>query len=232
MRIVLKVSGESLKGDFNLDKDKLETIYNEIKEIKKDNELLIVVGGGNFWRGRNDLGINNAISDYIGMLGTIMNALAIESYLNTKGIPASSYSAFEVLGVIKKSIRSDVLTDLKNNKVVVFGGGLGVPNLSTDMTTVSKAIEYDADLILMAKNVDGIYDRDPKNSDAKKLDTITHEELLNLSLSQGVSSLLILDAEALVELTKYKIPLYVYKADEIDNIEEVISGEKGTRVIT
>ena len=113
MRIVLKVSGESLKGNFNLDKDKLETIYNEVKEISKHNELLIVVGGGDFWRGRNNLGIDNSISDYIGMLGTIMNALAIESYLNTKGISASSYSTFEVSGVIKKSIKSDILNDLK-----------------------------------------------------------------------------------------------------------------------
>lgn len=232
MRIVLKVSGESLKGDSNIDAKKLEKICSEIREIGKDNELLVVVGGGNFWRGRNSLNISSATSDYMGMLGTIMNALAMESYLNKDEVIATCYSAFEVLGVVKKAILSDVLEDLKKGKIIILGGGLGVPNLSTDMTTVSKAIEYDADLILMAKNVDGIYDRDPKNSDAKKLDTITHEELLNLSLSQGVSSLLILDAEALVELTKYKIPLYVYKADEIDNIEEVISGEKGTRVIT
>ena len=232
MRIVLKVSGESLKGDSNIDTKKLEKICSEIREIGKDNELLVVVGGGNFWRGRNSLNISSATSDYMGMLGTIMNSLAMESYLNKDEVIATCYSAFEVLGVVKKAILSDVLEDLKQGKIVILGGGLGVPNLSTDMTTVSKAIEYDADLILMAKNVDGIYDRDPKNSNAKKLDTITHEELLNLSLSQGVSSLLILDAEALVELTKYKIPLYVYKADEIDNIEEVISGEKGTRVIT
>lgn len=232
MRIVLKVSGESLKGDSNIDAKKLEKICSEIREIGKDSELLVVVGGGNFWRGRNSLNISSATSDYMGMLGTIMNALAMESYLNKDEVIATCYSAFEVLGVVKKAILSDVLEDLKQGKIVILGGGLGVPNLSTDMTTVSKAIEYDADLILMAKNVDGIYDRDPKNFDAKKLDTITHEELLNLSLSQGVSSLLILDAEALVELTKHKIPLYVYKADEIDNIEEVISGEKGTRVIT
>ena len=232
MRIVLKVSGESLKGDSNIDTKKLEKICSEIREIGKDSELLVVVGGGNFWRGRNSLNISSATSDYMGMLGTIMNALAMESYLNKDEVIATCYSAFEVLGVVKKAILSDVLEDLKQGKIVILGGGLGVPNLSTDMTTVSKAIEYDADLILMAKNVDGIYDRDPKNFDAKKLDTITHEEILNLSLSQGVSSLLILDAEALVELTKHKIPLYVYKADEIDNIEEVISGEKGTRVIT
>lgn len=232
MRIVLKVSGESLKGKFNLDKDKLETIYNEVKEISKNNELLIVVGGGNFWRGRNNLGIDNSISDYIGMLGTIMNALAIESYLNTKGISASSYSTFEVSGVIKKSIKSDILNDLKNQKVVVLGGGLGVPNFSTDMTTVSKAIEYNADLILMAKNIDGIYDKNPHLEGAKKLDTITHADLLKLSFSQGISSLLILDAEALVELSKHKIPLYIYKATEVNNIKEVLKGKKGTRVIT
>lgn len=232
MRIVLKVSGESLKGDSNIDAKKLENICSEIREIGKDNELLVVVGGGNFWRGRNSLNISSATSDYMGMLGTIMNALAMESYLNKDEVIATCYSAFEVLGVVKKAILSDVLEDLKKGKIVILGGGLGVPNLSTDMTTVSKAIEYDADLILMAKNVDGIYDKDPKKSDAKKLDTITHEELLNLSLSQGVSSLLILDAEALVELAKHKIPLYIYKADDIDNIEEVISGEKGTRVIT
>ena len=201
MRIVLKVSGESLKGDSNIDAKKLEKICSEIRETGKDNELLVVVGGGNFWRGRNSLNISSATSDYMGMLGTIMNALAMESYLNKDEVIATCYSAFEVLGVVKKAILSDVLEDLKQGKIVILGGGLGV-------------------------------DRDPKNSDAKKLDTITHEELLNLSLSQGVSSLLILDAEALVELTKHKIPLYVYKADEIDNIEEVISGEKGTRVIT
>ncbi len=232
MRIVLKVSGESLKGDSNIDTKKLEKICSEIREIGKDSELLVVVGGGNFWRGRNSLNISSATSDYMGMLGTIMDALAMESYLNKDEVIATCYSAFEVLGVVKKAILSDVLEDLKQGKIVILGGGLGVPNLSTDMTTVSKALEYNADLILMAKNIDGIYDRDPHFEGAKKLTTITHDELLKLSFSQGIASLLILDAEALVELSKHKIPLYIYKADEVNNIAEVLNGEKGTRVIT
>ncbi len=109
MRIVLKVSGESLKGDSNIDTKKIEKICSEIREIGKDNELLVVVGGGNFWRGRNSLNISSATSDYMGMLGTIMNALAMESYLNKDEVIATCYSAFEVLGVVKKAILSDVL---------------------------------------------------------------------------------------------------------------------------
>ena len=232
MRIVLKVSGESLKDDFNIDSKKLDKICDEIEKLGKDNELLVVVGGGNFWRGRNKLDISSSVSDYMGMLATVMNALAIESHLNKRGASVSCYGAFEILGIINKGTFTDVLDDLKAGKIVIFGGGLGIPHLSTDMTTVSKAVEYEADLILMAKNVDGIYDKDPKCLDAKKISTISHEDLLNLSLSQGLSSLLILDAEALVELAKHKIPLYVYKAEEIDDIDEVLSGKKGTRVIT
>lgn len=232
MRIVIKVSGESLKKDYNISEENLEKIYKDILEIKKDNELIIVCGGGNFWRGRNKLSINKVISDEVGMLGTIMNAITINSYLNNKGISSSCYSAFEVPGIIKKSNINDVNKELSEGKVIILGGGLGVPNLSTDMTTVSKAIEYNADLILMSKNIDAIYDKDPKLEDAKRISEITHEELLNMSLKQGISSLMILDVEALVELAKHKIPTYVYSANVINNIEDVLKGKEGTRVIT
>ena len=100
------------------------------------------------------------------------------------------------------------------------------------MTTVSKGIEYNVDLILMAKNIDGVYDKDPKIKDAKKIDEISHEELLKMSLKQGLSSLMILDAEALIELAKHKIPLYIYSSKSINSIKEVLNGEKGTKVIT
>ena len=231
MRIVLKVSGESLKGVNNIDQTAMDKIYNEIIDISKNNELIIVVGGGNFWRGRNNLSINSNTSDYIGMLGTIMNSIALASYLNKKGTSATCYSAFEINGIIKKAT-TEVETDLKNNKIVVLGGGLGVPNLSTDMTTVSKAIEYNADLILMAKNIDGVYDKDPKLPGAKKIDQMTHEELLKKSLAQGITSLMILDVEALVELAKHKIPLYIYEARKIKTIDEVINGTSGTKIIS
>ena len=155
MRIVLKISGESLKGKNNIDGTSLELVYKQIIDIKKDNELIIVVGGGNFWRGRNDLNIDSNLSDYIGMLGTDMNALAIASYLNKKNIPAESYSAFEIEGIIKKANKENVISSLKENKIIVLGGGQGVPNYSTDMTTVSKAIKIpDSSYVILQGNIE------------------------------------------------------------------------------
>ena len=194
--------------------------------------MIVIPGVGNFWRGRNELSINKVISDQIGMLGTIMNSLAISSYLNERGVSSVCYGAFDVSGIIKKANLNDINNDLKDGKVIILGGGLGVPNFSTDMTTVSKAIEYNADLILMSKNIDAVYDQDPSNPFAKKIEKISHQELLDISLKQGISSLTILDLEALVELVKYKIPVYIYSANSVNNIKEVLEGKKGTRVIT
>lgn len=232
MRVVLKVSGESLKGSNNISDEMLEKIYDQIMDIGTSNEILLVLGGGNFWRGRNSLNIDDSISDKIGMLGTVMNSLAVCSYLNKRGVSSSCYSAFEVPGIVKKDNYFDVIRDLSSGKVVVFGGGLGVVNLSTDMTTVSKAIEYSADFILMSKNVDGVYERDPKLFDAKKIDKLTHEELLNLSIKDGTSSLKILDLEALITLSKFKVPLYIYNASSIKSISDVINGDSGTKIIS
>lgn len=232
MRIVMKISGEALKNGSNISSSSLDKVLSEVKDISSKHELIIVCGGGNFWRGRNDLAIKSAISDQIGMLSTVMNSIAINSYFNENNISTTCYSAFEVPGIIKKQNVYDVERDLKEGKIVILGGGLGIPNLSTDMTTVSKAVEYSADLILMAKNIDAIYDRDPKEKDAKKLDEITHEQLLEMSLKQGASSLMILDIEALAKLAKYKVPMYVYNSNMIKNIDEVLKGKEGTRVIT
>ena len=233
MRVVLKISGESLKGEFDLDNNALEKVLKDIKPIvDAGTELIIVPGGGNFWRGRNSLNINSSISDYIGMLATIMNALAICSYLNENSIEAVAYSSFDITGVIKKGTPYDIERDLKNKKVVVFGGGLGVPNLTTDMTTVSKAVEHKADMILMAKSIDAIYDRNPKEEGARKLKEISHEDLLTMSLKQGVDSLMIMDLEALSTLSKHKVPLYVYSTKDVKNLNEVLEGKTGTKVIT
>lgn len=232
MRIVIKISGEALKGENGLSNEAIEKIFNDIKGLKEHNELILVVGGGNFWRGRNKLDINSTTSDYIGMLATVMNSLAISSYLNEQGIVSCAYSAFDVTGIIEKAEPYAVEKDLKDGKVVVFGGGLGIPNLSTDMTTVSKAIEYKADLILMSKNIDAIYDKDPKIEGAKKIKEISHEDLLNMSLKQGIDSLMVLDLEALTSLAKHKIPLYVYNSNKINSIKDVFDNKEGTRVIT
>ena len=138
----------------------------------------------------------------------------------------------ELIGIIKKGTPYEIENDLKNKKVVVFGGGLGIPNLTTDMTTVSKAIEYKADAILMAKSIDAIYDRDPKEEGAQKIKEISHEELLNMSLKQGVDSLMVMDLEALSSLVKNKMPLYVYSSSKINSVKEVLENKEGTRVIT
>lgn len=233
MRVVLKVSGESLKGEFDLDNNALEIVLRDIKSlVDKNIELIIVPGGGNFWRGRNGLNINSSVSDYIGMLATAMNSLAINSYLNENGINSECFASFDITGVIKKGTPYDIEEALKSKKVVVFGGGLGVPNLTTDMTTVSKAVEHNADYILMAKSIDAIYDKNPKEEGAQKLKEISHEDLLNMSLKQGVDSLMILDLEALSALAKHKKPLYVYSSKDINDLQEVLENKKGTIVIT
>ena len=230
MRIVLKISGESLKDDQNISDKALNKILERIKDIKKDNELIIVVGGGNFWRGRNKLNIDNDTSDYIGMLATCMNALALESFLNNSGVSSKAFSAIDVPGLIEKKEVVEIENKLKDN-IIVLGGGTGNPGVSTDTTTVNAAISYKADLILMSKNVDGIYDKDPKEEGAKKYDTMTHEELLNMSLAQG-DSLHVMDLGALEKLVQYKIPLYLYNNNEIESIDEVLKGNKGTKVVT
>lgn len=231
MRIVLKISGESLKENQNIDELALKKVLDEVKSLKDENELIIVVGGGNFWRGRNKLDIDKETSDYIGMLATCMNALGITSYLNKNGVNAKCFSAIDIKGVIEKESITNIKKELKTN-VIVLGGGTSLPGFSTDMTTVNTAINYDADLILMSKNVDGIYDKDPKDKGAKKIDNITHDELLNMSLKQGVDNLLVMDIEALSSLVKHKIPLYLYNNNEIDNLNEVLNGNKGTKVET
>lgn len=228
MRVVLKISGEYLKDDNNISNCKLEKVLKNISELKKDHELLIVVGGGNFWRGRNDLNINSDTSDYIGMLGTSMNALAISAYLNASGYESTCYNSFEIEKVLKKEDMNLVLNDLQNNKIVVFGGGLGYPGITTDMTTVTIADKYNADLILMAKNIDAIYDKDPKMKNAKRMNEITLEKLLLLLNNEYV----LLDKASLDKLSKCHIPMYIYSAETINSIQEVINGEKGTKIIS
>ena len=231
MRIVLKISGESLKEDQNISNNALERILKEVKDIKEGNELIIIVGGGNFWRGRNKLDIDDSTSDYIGMLATDMNALAINSYLDRNGVKSKCFSAFEVSGIIEKLPTKNIIEQLKDN-VIVLGGGTGLPNFSTDMTTINAAITYNADLILMSKNVDGIYDKDPKEEGAKKIDRMTHEELFNRSVKQGAEGLLVMDLEAMSSLVKHKIPIYLYNNYKINNIDDVINGNEGTKVIS
>lgn len=210
MRIIMKVSGEALKKESSISVSMLQQVLEEVKEISKDNEVLLVVGGGNLWRGRDNLDISPSYSDNIGMLATIMNGIALASYFNEHEVLTDLYTAFNIEGIGKRYSYNEVINSLKNKRVVVLSGGLGIPNFSTDMVTVQKAVELSCDLILMAKNVDGVYDKDPKQFDAKKYDVISHEELLNIHLKSGVDKLGVIDLEAMIMLCKHKIPVYFY----------------------
>lgn len=215
MRIVMKVSGESLKGEDNLSSLMIDHVYHDIKKlVSKNHELIIIVGGGNFFRGRNKLDIDQSIADQIGMLATVMNGLALGNYLNNKKLQTEVYGAFDVSGMVEKYNYTKVMNDLQNKKIVILTGGLGIPNFSTDMNTVEKAIEFNADMIIMAKNVDAIYDKDPREKDAKRYSKISHEELLLNQIKNGIEKQGVIDFEASAALCKHKIPLYLYSAKE------------------
>ena len=234
MRILMKVSGEALKNGNNISSNMLEILIKDVKKLKKaGHEIIIVVGGGNFWRGRNDLDISSVVSDHVGMLATVMNAISINDYFNNNNLMSSCYSAFACDGIVKKYHYQDVIGKLNQNEVIILGGGTGVPNFSTDMITIEKALELNADFILMAKNIDGIYDKDPKIDAAKKLKEITHEELFLNQIKQGVGSLGVIDFEAMASLVKCKIPLYIYDAKDEKGIDNFINNKPtGTFVIT
>lgn len=234
MRVIVKISGEVLKEDNNICDSMLKKVLDDVRLLKNNNyDVILVVGGGNFWRGRNNLDIDSTISDQIGMLATIMNSLAINNYLNNNGIISNVFSAFEVDGIVKKYNEYDVLKALRKNKVIVLGGGLGIPNFSTDMVTIEKAIQLKADMIIMAKNIDGIYDKDPKLEGAVKKDEITHQELLINQINVGIEKQGVMDFEALATLAKHRIPLYLYSAKDKEGLQSIIDGKnKGTTVIT
>jgi len=234
MRVALKISGEALKEETPISSMMLENIYNDIKHILNLNhKVILVCGGGNFWRGRNKLDIDSVISDQIGMLATNMNALAINNYLNNKGISSNVYSAFLVEGFIKKYEKEEALKDLENNKVIVLGGGLGKRHISTDLTIVQRAEELEADIIIMAKNIDGVYDKNPKEKDARKYDVISHKEMLDNQIKVGKDKQGVMDYPAMELLCKTKTTVYLYDAKNENGIIDIFNGNNpGTKIET
>ena len=176
-RIVLKLSGEALAGSntLGIDMDYVNLIAKQVKKIYDSGvETGIVVGGGNFWRGRDENNIDRATSDYMGMLGTVMNALALQDSLEKLGVITRVQTAIEMKQVAEPYIRRRAIRHLEKGRVVIFSAGVGNPYFSTDTAAALRAAEIDADIILLAKKgVDGIYDSDPNiNSDAKKFDKL------------------------------------------------------------
>ena len=222
-RIVLKLSGEALAGSnsVGIDINYVNLIAKQVKKIYELGvETGIVVGGGNFWRGRDENNIDRATSDYMGMLGTVMNALALQDSLEKLGVITRVQTAIDMKQVAEPYIRRRAITHLEKGRVVIFSAGVGNPYFSTDTAAALRAAEIDADVILLAKKgTDGIYDSDPNiNSDAKKYDNLSYREILNKNLK-------IMDGTATTLCMDNNIPLRVFGIDEEDAMYKVVCGE-------
>ncbi len=222
-RILLKISGEALSGNKGHGVDE-STIMSIAKEVKKVSEMgtqvAIVVGGGNFWRGASAKDMDRTTSDYMGMLGTIINGLAFQTHLEKIGVETVVQTSIEMKQIAELYIRRKAVRHLDSNKVVIFAGGTGNPYFSTDTTAALRAAEVNADIILLAKNgVDGVYSEDPKkNPDAKKYDELTYIDVLN----QGLK---IMDSTATSLCMDNKIPILVFGIEDPNNINRIVSGE-------
>ncbi|MBM7549352.1 UMP kinase [Peptoniphilus gorbachii] len=222
-RIVLKLSGEALAGSnsVGIDINYVNLIAKQVKKIYELGvETGIVVGGGNFWRGRDENNIDRATSDYMGMLGTVMNALALQDSLEKLGVITRVQTAIDMKQVAEPYIRRRAIRHLEKGRVVIFSAGVGNPYFSTDTAAALRAAEIDADVILLAKKgTDGIYDSDPNiNSDAKKYDNLSYREILNKNLK-------IMDGTATTLCMDNNIPLRVFGIDEEDAMYKVVCGE-------
>lgn len=230
-RVILKLSGEALAGEkgFGINPPTIKEIVKELKEVHDLGvELAIVVGGGNIWRGQigAQMGMERAQADYMGMLATVMNALALQDTLENEGVPTRVQTSIEMRQIAEPYIRRRAERHLEKNRVVIFAGGTGNPYFSTDTTAALRAAEVNADVILMAKNnVDGVYSADPKlDENAIKFEELTHLEVIakGLQVMDSTASSLSMDND---------IPLLVFNLNEPGNICRAIMGENiGTTV--
>lgn len=228
-RIILKISGEALAGEnkFGLDEEMLGQVARQVKEIHDIGvQVAIVVGGGNFWRGRTSKSMDRATADYMGMLATVINAMALQDSFEAIGIPTRVQTAIEMKEVAEPYIRRRAISQLNNNEVVIFGAGTGNPFFSTDTTAALRAAEIEADVILLAKNVDGVYSDDPQtNPDAVRFTELSHREVLEKDLK-------VMDATAASLCRDNNIPIHVFAVSEEGNILKAIMGEKIGTIIT
>lgn len=222
-RVILKVSGEALAGvnGFGFDFDIIKRITLEVKDLVDMNvEVGLVVGGGNIWRGRSGEGMDRSQADYMGMLATSINALALQDSLEQLGVKTRVQTAIEMKEIAEPFIRRRAVRHLEKGRVVIFGAGSGNPYFSTDTAAALRAAEIEADVILLAKNVDGVYDKDPnKFADAKKYDKLTYMEVIE----QGLQ---VMDTTATTLCMDNNIPILVFGISEEGNIKKVMEGEK------
>ena len=230
-RVLLKLSGEALSGEGKLlNQDVLARLAKELKQIQEQGvQLAIVVGGGNIIRGKEmaELGVKRTQGDYMGMLGTVINALAVQNALEQIGVQTRVQTAVEMQKVAEPFILRRAVRHLEKGRIVIFGDGTGSPYFSTDTTAALRASEIDADVILMAKNgVDGVYDSDPKkNPDAKKYDKLNYMDVLNEGLQ-------VMDSTAISMCMDNDIDLVVFNMNEPGNIVKAVNQQVNGTLIT
>lgn len=227
-RVILKLSGEALaKKEGGYNDELIENIANQVKTIvDKGTDVGVVIGGGNYWRGRSNDNIDRTKADQIGMLATIMNCIYVSEIFRSQGLKTNILTPFECGSMTKLFSKDRANKYFKKGMVVFFAGGTGHPYFSTDTGIVLRAIELDADAILLAKAIDGIYDSDPKlNPEAKKYDTISINEVVEKKLG-------VIDMTASVMCMENKMPLMVFGLEEENSIVNALSGKFNGTVVT
>lgn len=231
-RVLLKISGEALAGDKHsgLNFEVIGNVCDVIKEcLDMGVQVGVVIGGGNFWRGAKNSGggkMERSRADHIGMLATVMNCLAVADVCEQKGIPVRVQTALEMRAIAEPYIRSKAIRHMEKGRVVIFGAGTGNPYFSTDTAAVLRAAEINADVILLAKNVDGVYNADPaKDASAVKYDTITYDEVL-------AQHLMVMDTTATSLSMDNNIPVLVFALKDPQNIVRALCGENVGTVVS
>jgi uridylate kinase len=230
-RILIKLSGEVLAGeeDVGIQPAVVRELAEEIKELKGlEVEIAVVIGGGNLIRGIEaaEYGLDRVTADHVGMLTTIINGLALRDVLERRGVATSVQSAVAVGEMVAPYVRGNALSDLREGKVVIFVGGTGNPYFTTDTAAALRALEIQAEIILKATKVDGVYDSDPvKNSAAVKFDSITYQEVLQKRLG-------VMDATAISLCMEHHLPVVVFNIGGRGNMQRIILGEKEGTLIS
>lgn len=224
-RVLLKITGEALveEGRFGIGRGALETLADEIGDVKDlGAEVALVIGGGNIFRGvpANQMGMNRVTADYIGMLATVMNSLALQDTLERKGVSARVYSAVPIERVVEPVAWRLAVRDLEKGSVVIFAGGTGNPYFTTDTAASLRALEIGADVILKGTKVDGVYDADPAEvPEAHKFDTLTYAEVLQRDLK-------VMDRTAISLCMERDIPIIVFDLTRRGNVKKAVLGRK------
>jgi uridylate kinase len=229
-RILLKLGGEALAGPqgFGIDPLRAEAVAEQVERVREQGvQVALVIGAGNLWRGREGItrGMERATADYMGMLGTVMNSMALMDALERRGIVTRVMSAVEMRAVAEPYIRRRAIRHLEKDRVIILGGGTGNPYFSTDTAAALRAMEIEADILIKATKVDGVYDKDPhKNPDAKRFDHLTYIDALNRRLQ-------VMDSTAISLCMDNKMPILVLNMWLTDELIKAVNGESvGTMI--